>query len=69
MTKEELKEYLVYEAEYSQEEVDNISNYELVDNYLTYEGIIGYTQDILDAVAAAFGFNRPNPHLITNGKK
>lgn len=68
MTKEELKEYLVYEAEYSQEEVDNMSDYELVDNYLTYEGIIGYTQDILDVVAAAFGFNRPNPHLITNGK-
>ena len=68
MTKEELKEYLVYEAEYSQEEVDNMSDYELVDNYLTYEGIIGYTQDILDVVAAAFGFNRPNPYLITNGK-
>lgn len=68
MTKEELKEYLVEEAEYSQEEVDNMSNYELVDNYLTYEGIVGYTQDILDAVAAAFGFNRPNHYLITNGK-
>ena len=68
MTKEELKEYLVYEAEYSQEEVDNMSDYELVDNYLIYEGIIGYTQDILDVVAAAFGFNRPNPYLITNGK-
>lgn len=25
-------------------------------------------QDILDAVAAAFGFNRPNHYLITNGK-
>lgn len=68
MTKEELKEYLVEEAEYSQEKVDNMSDYELVDNYLTYEGIIGYTQDILDAVAAAFGFNRPNTYLITNGK-
>lgn len=45
-----------------------MSDYELVDNYLTYEGIIGYTQDILDVVAAAFGFNRPNPYLITNGK-
>ena len=68
MTKEELKEYLVYEAEYSQEKVDNMSDYELVDNYLIYEGIIGYTQDILDVVAAAFGFNRSNPYLITNGK-
>ena len=68
MTKEELKEYLVYEAEYSQEEVDNMSDYELVDNYLSYEGIICYTQDILDVVAAAFGFNHPNPYLITNGK-
>ena len=56
MTKEELKEYLVEEAEYSQEEVDNMSDYELVDNYLIYEGIIGYTQDIIDVVAAAFCF-------------
>ena len=68
MTKEELKEYLVEEAEYQQEIIDVMSNYELVDNYLIYEGIIGYTQDILDVVAAAFGFNRPNPYLITNGK-
>ena len=56
MTKEELKEYLVEEAEYSQEEVDNMYDYELVDNYLIYEGIIGYTQDIIDVVAAAFCF-------------
>ena len=67
MTKEELKEYLVEEAEYSQEEVDNMSNYELVDNYLTYKRIVGYTQDNLDVVAA-FGFNSPNHYLITNGK-
>lgn len=50
MTKEELKEYLVIEAEYSQEEVDNMSNLELIDHYLTYEGIIGYTSEILDTV-------------------
>lgn len=68
MTKEELKEYLVEEAEYSQEEVDYMSNYELVNNYLIYEGIVGYTQDILDVVAAAFGFDRPNSYLIINGK-
>ena len=55
MTKDELKEYLVEEAEHSQEEVDNMSNFELVDAYLTWNGVIGFTEDIIDVVRHAFG--------------
>lgn len=50
MTKEELKEYLVYEAEYPQERVDQMSDEELLDAWLHYNGIIGYTWDIIDIV-------------------
>lgn len=48
MTKEELKEYLIVEAEYTQKEVDNISDRDLFDKYLIYEGIINFTDDIID---------------------
>ncbi len=54
MTKEELQEYLVDEAEYRQEDVEGMSEYELVDNYLSYNGIIGFTDDILAVVGAAY---------------
>ena len=50
MTKEELKEYLVYDAEYSQFEVDNATDIELLDMWLRYNGIIGFTWDIIDVV-------------------
>ena len=50
MTKEELKEYLVDEAKFSEEEVDNMSDYELFDSYLKWNGIIGWTYDIVDAI-------------------
>lgn len=54
MTKDELQDYLIYEAEYSEEEVMCMSDYELVDNYLQYNGIFGYTNDILEVVEAAY---------------
>lgn len=52
MTKQELKNYLVDEAEYSQEEVDQMSPFELIDAWLVYNGIIGFTQDIIDLTKA-----------------
>ena len=55
MTKDELKDYLVEEAEHSQEEVDNMSNFELVDAYLTWNGVIGFTEDIIDVVRHVYG--------------
>ena len=50
MTKEELKEYLVYEAEYSDERVNSMSDDEMLDAWLRYNGIIGYTLDIIGIV-------------------
>ena len=55
MTKDELQDYLIEEAEIDEEIVLSMSNTELVDRYLRYNGIIGYTFDILDVVTAAFG--------------
>ena len=50
MTTDELKSYLVDEAEYEAESVEAMTKSELLDAYLQYEGIIGYTYDILDIV-------------------
>ena len=50
MTKKELKEYLVDEAEYSERRVNKMSDYELLDAWLRYNGIIGFTDDIIDVV-------------------
>lgn len=50
MTTEELKSYLVVEAEYQADQVEAMTKIALLDAYLTYEGIIGYTSDILDII-------------------
>ena len=55
MTKDELKDYLVCEAGHTDAEVESMTDFELVDAYLTWNGIIGYTEDIVDVVRHAFG--------------
>ena len=50
MKKEDLKDFLVYVAEYSEERVNKMSNYALLDAWLRYNGIIGFTDDIIDIV-------------------
>ena len=50
MNKKDLKDYLVYEAEYSERRVNKMSDYELLDAWLRYNGIIGYTYDIINLV-------------------
>ena len=50
MTKKELKEYLVDEAEYSESRVNRMTDEELFDAWLRWNGIIGYTWDIIDMV-------------------
>lgn len=50
MKKEDLKDYLVYVAEYSEERVNKMSNYALLDAWLRYNGIIGFTDDIIDII-------------------
>lgn len=52
MKRHELREYLVYEAEYDEEDVSRMSDYEMFDAYLQYEGIIGYTEQICDVLEA-----------------
>lgn len=60
MTKDELKEYLVVSAEYTESEVEQMTDFKLVDAYLEYNGIVGYTNDIVDVVLHAFGFLADN---------
>lgn len=54
MTKEELKELLLETEEYTQEQVDRMNSYELLDAILTWEGICGYTRTIINWVNAAY---------------
>ena len=53
MTKQDLKDFLVYEAEYDKESVDKMNPKELMDAWLTWEGIIGYTNQIIELYGAA----------------
>ncbi len=50
-----MMEYLVNEAEYSESEVDEMTNTEMLDHWLEYNGICGYTEDIMDVIEAVFG--------------
>lgn len=56
MSKEEIIEYLIDESEgdYIREELEEMSNYDLLDAYLTWEGIIGFTDDILEHIEAIY---------------
>lgn len=53
MDKNELMEYLVNEAEYSEARVAEMTT-ELLDHWLEYNGICGFTEDIKEVVRAAF---------------
>ena len=54
MDRTQLKEYLIDEAEYSLEDVEEMSNFELISNWLEYEGICGYTAEILDTIEEVY---------------
>lgn len=54
MDKNDLMEFLVVETECNQSEVAEMTNTELLDNWLMYNGIFGYTEDIKDVIEAAF---------------
>ena len=54
MEKQELKNYLIDECEYTQKRVNNMSAMTLVDRYLRYNGIIGYTEEIIRVIEAAY---------------
>lgn len=52
MKRQELRDYLVYEAEYSEEDVARMTDREMLDAWLIYNGICGFTYDILDVLEA-----------------
>lgn len=54
MDKNDLMEFLVVEAECNESEVAEMTNTELLDNWIMYNGIFGYTEDIKDVIEAAF---------------
>lgn len=54
MDRIQLKEYLIDEAEFSPEEVEEMTNSELIDKWLIYEGLIGYTSEILDTIEEVY---------------
>ena len=54
MDKNDLMEFLVVEAECNQSEVAEMTNTELLDHWLQYNGICGYTEDIKEVIEAAF---------------
>lgn len=54
MDKNDLMEFLVVEAECNESEVAEMTNTELLDNWLMYNGNFGYTEDIKDVIEAAF---------------
>lgn len=54
MSKEELKNYLVDEAEYSIDEVNEMTDFDLVDNWLAWQGIVDWTEDIIEVIKAAY---------------
>ena len=54
MTQEELKNYLIEEAEYTEHEVEEMSSYELLNAYLEWNGMLGWTADVISAVQGAY---------------
>lgn len=53
MTKQDLKEFLIEEAELDPSDVNSMDSFRLFDAWLTYEGIVGYTNQIIELYEAA----------------
>lgn len=63
MDRKGLIEYLIDECEYTQEQVDEMSARDMVDAWLTYTGIVGFTDDILEVVKATYMTIKFHQHL------
>ena len=59
MSKEEIIDYLVDESGgcYTREELEAMSKMQLLDVYLTLEGIVGFTEDIIGHIEAIYEVN------------
>jgi len=53
MDKKGLKDYLIEEAEINQRNVEEMTAFEMIDAWLKYNGVIGYTEEIIDVIQAA----------------
>lgn len=53
-TRQDLINYLVNEADYEPEELQGLEPEELIDKFLMWNGIISFTNDIINAVKAAY---------------
>ena len=54
MTQESIKSILINKAEYPEEMVNDMTKFELLDHWLEWEGICGYTEEIIDTVENLF---------------
>ena len=54
---DELKCELIDYCEFTEEDVDAMSRYEMFDEWLKYNDIIGYTDDIIEQLSNATGVN------------
>ena len=52
---DELKCELIHYCGFTEEEVDAMNRYEMVNELLKYNGIIGYTDDIINMLSNATG--------------
>lgn len=50
MTKEEIIDILINDAEYTQDEINDMSNFKLFNAWCVWEGILGYSLDIWETV-------------------
>lgn len=55
MTKAGIKHFLTTEAEYTEKQVNDMSDYELIDAYLNWEGLIGWTSEIVEMIESFTG--------------
>ena len=54
---QKLQDELIDICEYTPERVEDMTRYEMVDAWLKYNGIIGYTDDIITMLSNASGIN------------
>lgn len=57
MNREELKVYLIKQGAINPYQAERMTDKELFDRYLTWHGMINWTDKIIDAYRAAFGLN------------
>ena len=62
--KEDLKTYLIEEAECDHNWVNRATPHQLVDAYLRYNGIIGYTDDIFAVIGAALDIQTLQKNIL-----